>query len=134
MQRDIKAYVRGYDTYQRIKHETSKPAELLQPLEIPQKPWHLVSMDFVEGLLTSHKNNVVLVVVDRLTKYVHVIALAHPYTAAKVASLFLRHVFKLHGMPTSIVNDKDTAFISLFWEELFKMQGVDLCMSSSYHP
>jgi hypothetical protein len=134
MQRDIKTYVRGCDTCQRIKHETSKPAGLLQLLDIPQKPWHSVSMDFVEGLPTSHKQNVVLVVVDRLTKYVHFIALTHPYTAAKVASLFLQHVFKLHGMPTSIVSDRDIAFTSLFWEELFRKQGVDLCRSSSYHP
>jgi hypothetical protein len=91
-------------------------------------------MDFVEGLPTSHKQNVVLVVVDRLTKYVHFITLAHPYTATKVASLFLQHVFKLLGMPTSVVGDRDIDFTSLFWEELFKMQVVDLCMSSSYHP
>ena len=134
MQWDIKTYVRGCDACQRIKHETSKPAGLLLPLDIPQKPWHSVSMDFVEGLPTSHKQNVVLVVVDRLTKYFHFIALTHPYTAAKVASLFLQHVFKLHGIPTSIVSDRDTAFTSLFWEELFRKQGVDLYMSSSYHP
>ncbi len=75
-----------------------------------------------------------LAVVDRLTKYVHFIALAHPYIAAKVASLFLQHVFKLHGMPPSIVSDRDTAFTLLFWEELFRKPGVDLAMSSSYHP
>jgi hypothetical protein len=93
-----------------------------------------MSMDFVERLYTSHKQNVILVVVDRLTKFVHFIALAHPYTVAKVESLFLQHVFKLHGMPTSIVSDRDTAFTSLFWEELFRMQEVDLCISPSYHP
>jgi transposase InsO family protein len=90
-------------------------------------------MDFIEGLPTSNNQNVILVVVDRLN-YVHFIALAHPYTVARVASLFLHHVFKLHGMPSSIVSDKDTTFTSMFWEELFRQQGVDLAMSSSYHP
>uniref|UniRef100_A0A2N9EIS5 Integrase catalytic domain-containing protein n=1 Tax=Fagus sylvatica TaxID=28930 RepID=A0A2N9EIS5_FAGSY len=97
-------------------------------------PWHSISMDFIEGLPTSNKQNVILVVVDRLTKYVQFIALAHPYTTATVASLFLHHVFKLHDMSSFIVSDRDTAFTSLFWEELFRQQGVDLAMSSSYHP
>ena len=91
-------------------------------------------MDFVEGLPTSSKQNVIFVIVDRFTKYVHFIPLSHPYTASKVAALFLQHVFKLHGLPSSIVSDRDTTFTSLFWEELFRRQGVDLAMSSSYHP
>uniref|UniRef100_A0A2N9H0U4 Integrase catalytic domain-containing protein n=1 Tax=Fagus sylvatica TaxID=28930 RepID=A0A2N9H0U4_FAGSY len=134
MKKDIKAYIRGCDTCQRLKHETSKPAGLLQPLAIPPRPWHSISMDFVEGLPTSNKQNVILVIVDRFTKYVHFIFLSHPYTASKVAALFLQHVFKLHGLPSSIVSDRDTVFTSLFWEELFRRQGVDLAMSSSYHP
>ena len=75
-----------------------------------------------------------LVVVDRLTKFVHFIPLSHPYSAAKVATLFIQHVFKLHGMPVSIVSDRDPIFTSTFWGELFKKQGVELSMSSSYHP
>jgi transposase InsO family protein len=134
MKKDIKAYIRGCDTCQRLKHETSKPAGLLQPLAIPPRPWHSITMDFVEGLPTSNKQNVILVIVDRFTKYVHFIFLSHPYTASKVAALFLQHVFKLHGLPSSIVSDRDTVFTSLFWEELFRRQGVDLAMSSSYHP
>jgi hypothetical protein len=91
-------------------------------------------MDFVEGLPTSSKQNVILVIVDKFTKYVHFIPLSHPYTASKVATLFLQNVVKLHGLPSSIVNDRDTTFTSLFWEKLFRRQGVDLAMSSSYHP
>ncbi len=120
MKRDVKSYIKGYDVCQRIKHETSKPAGLLQPLSIPPRPWHSISMDFIEGLPTSNKQNVILVVVDRLTKYVHFTILAHPYTVARVVGLFSHHVFKLLGMPSSIVSDRDTAFTSLFWEELFR--------------
>uniref|UniRef100_A0A2N9EEA7 Integrase catalytic domain-containing protein n=1 Tax=Fagus sylvatica TaxID=28930 RepID=A0A2N9EEA7_FAGSY len=93
-----------------------------------------ISMDFVEGLSTSSKQNVILVSVDRFTKYVHFIPLSHPYTVSRVAFLFLQHMFKLHGLSSSIVSERDTAFTSLFWEELFRRQGVDLTMSSSYHP
>jgi hypothetical protein len=134
MKSDVQAYIRGCDTCQRIKHKTSKPAGLMQPLSIPPRPWHSNSMDFVKGLPNSKKQNVILVIVDRLTKYVHFIALAHPYTTAKVANLFVQNVFKFHGMPSSTVSDRDTTFTSLFWEELFRKQGVELCMSSSYHP
>jgi hypothetical protein len=134
MKQDIKSYVKECDTCQRIKSKTTRPAGLLQPLPIPPRPWYSISMDFIEGLPKSNKQNVILVVVDRLTKYVHFMALAHPYTAAKVADLFMKNVFKLHGMPTSIVSDRDTAFTATFWQELFKIQEVELAMSSSYHP
>lgn len=75
-----------------------------------------------------------MVIVDRLTKYVHFIPLSHSYTAVKVTALFISHIFKLHGLPTSIVSDRDPVFTSRFWEELFRLQGVDLAMSSAYHP
>ena len=64
---------------------------------------------------------VILVVVDRLTKYVHFIPLSHPYSAAKVAGLYMQYVFKLHGLPTSIVSDRDATFTSKFRSELFKL-------------
>jgi hypothetical protein len=134
MKQDVKSYIKGCEICQRIKSETCKPVGLLQPLSIPSKLWHSISMDFIKGLPTSSKQNVILVVVDRLTKYVHFVALAHLYTASRVATLFMHHVFKLHGMPSSIVSDRDTAFTSLFWEELFRKQRVELAMSSSYHP
>jgi hypothetical protein len=89
MKIDVKAYIKSCDTCQRIKHKTSNLASFLQPLSILPRPWHSISMDFVEGLPKSNKLNVILVIMDRLTKYVHFIALAHPYTTAKVAILFL---------------------------------------------
>lgn len=85
-------------------------------------------MDFVEGLPKYLKYDVVMVMVDRLTKYIHFNPLSHPYT------LFLNHIFKLSGLPTSIVSDKELVFTLRFWEELFRLQVVDLAMSSSYHP
>lgn len=91
-------------------------------------------MDFIKGLPKYQKHDVVLVVVDRLTKFIHFIPLSHPYKVAKVASSFMQHIFKLYGMPTSIVSARDPIFTSKFLEELFKLQGIKLAMSSAYHP
>ena len=117
-----------------MKHETWKPAGLLQPLPIPHKPWTIVSIDFVSGLPISQRLETIMVIVDRLTKYVHFIGLSHPFSAAKVAALFAQNVLKLNGMPTSIVSNRDPVFPAKFWAELFKLQGVKLAMSSAYHP
>ena len=121
---DVRKHVKECDTCQRLKYETCNEAGLLQPLPIPRKPWLDVSMDFVEGLPKSQSKDVVLVVVDRLTKFVHFVPLSHPYTIAKVVSLYLQYVFKLHGMPASIVSNRDPVFTSHFWQELMKLQEV----------
>ena len=107
---------------------------LLQPLPIPKSIFSDVSMDFIEGLSKSGGKDVILVVVDRLTKYSHFIALSHPFTASMVAVAYLENVFKLHGNPSSIVSDRGSTFTSSFWKELFQLQGVSLHLSSSYHP
>lgn len=75
-----------------------------------------------------------MVVVYRLSKYSHFMALYHPYTAARVAHLFVDNVFKLQGMPTTVVSDRDSIFLNAFYWESFKLQGSKLCMSSDYHP
>ena len=103
-------------------------------MEIPTTPWIDVSLDFVEGLPKSQGYEVILVVVDRLTKYSHFVPISHPYSAAKVASLYMHYIFKLYGLLASIVSDRDATFTSLFWSELFRLQGTNLAMSTAYHP
>ncbi|XP_026383549.1 uncharacterized protein LOC113279048 [Papaver somniferum] len=109
-------------------------AGLLQPLPIPDAAWQHISMDFIEGFPLSNRKSVILVVVDRLTRYSHFIALSHPFTTASVAKEFMHHVFKIHGLPSSIVSDRDKIFISQFWQELFKSLGISLHLSTAYHP
>lgn len=132
--KDLKSHVPCCEICQRIKVGTSRYVGLLQPLPIPDIPWLDINMDFIEGLPKSHSYGVVFVVVDRLTKFFHVIPLSHPYTAAKVAVAFMKEQFKLHGIPKSIVSDRDTIFTAHFWQESFKLQGTGLAMSLAYHP
>lgn len=109
-------------------------AGLLQPLQIPTQAWQEISMDFVEALPKSEGKDTILVIVDRLTKYAHFISLLHPYTAQEVARAFLDTVYRLHGLPRGIVSDRDKVFTSQIWQDLFKLLGVKLQMSTVYHP
>nr|XP_016437391.1 PREDICTED: uncharacterized protein LOC107763413 [Nicotiana tabacum] len=107
---------------------------LLQPLPIPNQAWSHISMDFIEGLPRSKNKEVILVVVDRLTKYAHFITLAHPYTAVSVAEVFWKKIHRLHGISESVVIDRDNVFLSHFWQALFKLLGTQLHYSTAYHP
>ncbi|KAH9699581.1 hypothetical protein KPL71_024420 [Citrus sinensis] len=134
MRRTVKEFLQHCDICQRYKVDNIRPAGLLQPLPIPKQMWTDVSMDFIEGLPSSNGYTVIMVVVDRLTKYAHFVPLKHHFTAIIVAKAFVSNVVRLHGIPTSIVSDRDKVFISSFWRTLFQLQGTKLCMSSSYHP
>jgi hypothetical protein len=91
-------------------------------------------MDFITGLPKLGNRSVIMVVVDRLSKYAHFCTLQHPFTTSTVAQIFMDQVFKLHGMPHSIVSNRDPTFTSNFWQELFKIQGTELHLSTTYHP
>ena len=87
----------------------------------------------MDGLPTSMGKTTIFVVVDRLSKYAHFIPISHPYTAQSVAKEFFDHVFRLHGLPESIVCDRDPAFTSKFWEELFRLNRTSFNFSPAYH-
>lgn len=91
-------------------------------------------MDFIEGLPKSETYDVILVIVDRLTKYAHFLPLRHSFTATQVAKSFLDNVMKLHGVPKSIISNRDKVFTSHFWRELFQAVGTKLHYSTVYHP
>lgn len=94
----------------------------------------MVTLDFIEGLPRSSSYNCILVVVDKFSKYAHFLPLSHPFTALQVAITFLNNVFKLHGQLIAMISDGDKVFTSNVWQELFSLLGIDLRMSSAYHP
>lgn len=122
--------VTACDTCQHNKSKQLALARLLQPLPIPSQVWENISMDVIDGLPMSKGKTTILVVVDMLSKYAHFIPLSHPYTAVGVERIFFDNTFKLHGMPRTIVCDRDPTFTSIFWSELFKMNGTDFNYSS----
>jgi len=130
----VQDWVCACTTCQRNKTETTRPAGLLQPLDVPTQIWADISMDFIEGLPKVAGKSVILTVVDRFSKYAHFIALGHPYTATSVARAFFDGIVRLHGFPSSIVSDRDPVFTGHVWRDLFTMAGVKLRMSTAFHP
>ena len=91
-------------------------------------------MDFITGLPMVQGKDCIFVVVDRLRKYAHFFAITAHYTAVQVAELFFREVFRLHGLPKTIISDRDNRFMGGFWQKLFRLVGTELTPSTSYHP
>ena len=133
LKQQVVDFVKQCPVCQLNKTEHCKYPGLLQPLPVPDFAWTYINMDFVEGLPLSENKDIILVVVDRFTKYAHFIALKHPINVKSVAKAFTESVFKLHGLPTVIVTDRDGPFSTL-WQALFKSLGVKLHFSTSYHP
>jgi transposase InsO family protein len=130
----VQDFVRACVICQKNKTELMHHGGLLQPLPVPSAVWQDISLDFVEGLPKVAGKSVILTVVDRFSKYAHFIPLGHPYTAESVARAFFDEIVRLHGIPVSIVSDRDPVFTSSFWRALFKASGSTLLMSSAFHP
>jgi len=131
---DTRAFVASCLTCQLTKYDNQKPAGLLCPLPVLAQPWEDLSMDFIIGPPAYHGNACIFVVVDRFSKGLHLGMLPINHTAHTIFVLFMEMVGKLHGMPRSIVSDRDPLFINKFWRELFSLSGTRLRLSSAYHP
>lgn len=104
-----------------------------QPLSIPNKVWSDISMDFIEGLPNSRGKSIIFAVVDCQSKYSHFTPISHPYSSPTVTQIFYNKI-KLYRLSKLIICDSDPVFISIFWNELFYLQGINFNFTSSYYP
>jgi hypothetical protein len=134
LKEDVIKHVKECTTCQENKYEHTHPAGILQPLPIPEHKWESISMDFITGLPKTQGKDCIFVVVDRLAKFAHFFAISIDFSETQVVELFIRDIFRLHGLPKTIVSDRDSRFMSTFWKELFRLVGTALIPSTSYHP
>ena len=135
MKKDVAKFVAKCLTCQQVKIEHQKLAGMLQPLPIPEWKWDHVTMDFVSGLPKSIQGHeTIWVIVDRLTKTAHFLPVGQTDSLDSLSRRYVREIVRLHGVPISIVSDRDPRFTSQFWQSLQAALGTDLCFSTAFHP
>src|SRR5262245_34458123 len=138
MSNDVHKYCESCIVCRRSKPNNQKPYGLLNPLPVPVRPWEAIGIDFVGPLPVSKNRNgdfdTITVIIDLLTAMVHLVPSRQDFRAKDIADLIFDHVYKLHGLPKAIISDRDSLFTSTFWKHLHKLMGVELKMSSAYHP
>ena len=132
--RTVQQYVRSCDACQRTKAAVSTPAAPATPVPKPERPWDSISIDFMDLPLTPRGKDNVLIVTDRFSRTIHIIPTVRTVTAEQTIDLMLTDVVRLHGLPISIVSDRDARFTSAVWEGLWAAFGTKLLMSSAHRP
>ncbi|GJT63720.1 putative reverse transcriptase domain-containing protein [Tanacetum coccineum] len=135
MKANITTYVGKCLTCAKVKAEHQKPSGLLVQPEIPEWKWEKITMDFVTKLpKTANGYDTIWVIVDRLTKSTHFLPMRENDPMEKLMKLYMKEVVTRHGVPVSIISDRDGRFTSLFWQALHKALGTRLDLSTAYHP
>src|ERR1700761_236126 len=134
MSRYIGKYVSTCDMCLCTKSIRQLPSGELHPLPIPNSPWDTVSVDFIVELPESNGKDAIMVVVDSVTKHSHFVSTTTTLTAAGTAQLYLRHIWKHHGLPKRVISDRGPQFVAEFMKELYRLLGVKLAATTAYHP
>ena len=130
----VKDYISRCDCCTRFKGSNQALPEKLKPLDTPPGPWKEISADFIMDLPESEGFNSILVVVDWFSKEVEFIPCTKSTSALDTAKLYLRHVWKRHGLPTGIVSDQGPQFASQVMKDICKRLGIQPRLSTAYHP
>ena len=135
MRKNIAEYLNKCLECQQVKVEHRHPAGLLQPIPVPEWKWEVISLDFITGLpRTTRQNDSIMVVVDRLSKSAHFIHVQSTYMTVQIADIFMKEIFRLHGIPKIVISDWDVKFTFSFWKSLFIGLGTQINFNTTYHP
>ena len=124
----------GYDQCQRMKNRAEMLAGKLRPNQVPERLWQYISVDFITKLPVSKGHDSILVVCNRFSKMSHFVATTEKTMAERLARLFRDYVWKLHGLPESVISDRGPQFAAGLTRELNKMLGIETKLSTAYHP
>ncbi|KAJ9545458.1 hypothetical protein OSB04_025165 [Centaurea solstitialis] len=135
MKRDVARYVEKCLTCLRVKAEHQRPHGKLQPLDIPVWKWEHITMDLITKLPRTSRNvDAIWVIVDRLTKSAHFIAINESSSSEKLADIYVKEIVGRHGVPVTIISDRDVRFTSRFWSKFHEDLGTKLQLSTAFHP
>jgi len=132
--RDVGRYVEGYNLCQRMKNKTKEVAEKLKLSKVLEKPWTHLTVDFITKLPVVAGKDAILVVCNRLSKMTHFVATTEGTSAEELARLFRNNIWKLHGLPESIVSDRGPQFAVELTKELNRILGIETRLSTVFHP
>jgi len=132
--RDIGRYVEGCDLCQRMKNRIEEMAEKLKLSEMLEKPWTHLTVDFIMKLPVVARKDAILVVCNQLSKMTHFVATIEGMLVEGLARLFRDNMWKLHGLPESVVSDRGPQFAVELMKELNKMLGIKTKLSTTFHP
>lgn len=134
MRPEIEQYVKACPVCAVAKHRSGRPLGLLQSVADPHVPWEEIAMDFVVELPSSNGHNVIWTIIDLFSKQAHFVPCRGLPSARALAGLFIRHVYRLHGVPRRIISDRGVQFTARFWRQFLTRIGSSQGLSTAYHP
>ena len=132
--KEVKKYIEECNTYQRNKNYTEISARKLMPNTVPKKPWIHILADFITKLLLTQGYDSILVVYNRMTKMAYFVPTMEKTSAKGITRLFQDNIWKLHGLPESIITDRGVQFVAEMIQELNQILGIDTKLSTAYYP
>jgi len=132
--KEVGRYVDGCDVCQRYKNQSEVPVGKLMPNAIPEKPWSHISADFITKLPLAQGYDTILVVCNHFSKMAYFIATMEKTLAEGLTKLFWGHIWKLHGLPESIISDRGVQFAVGMMKKLNNLLEIQTKLSTAYHP
>ena len=133
MRNDFKDYIRRCGLCQMNKQPTTCPEGIVTPLPVPRERFSSIAIYFTGTFLSDNKKELILVRLDRFTRFTYLIPASQNITAVETANILIERIFSVYGFPTSIVSDRDARLTARFWQQLMANIKIHLNMATTYH-